>query len=349
MFCRQDVGYCIGGACRYAPPSDSLCCLTAADCPPQDCTTWTCTANHCESTPVAECCTTALDCPAPAGDCLLAACVNGACTELELPNCCIDTNGEAVPDAACADADPCTTDYCLDVGSTFQCRHIRTGDAGCCATSATCPDDHVQCTDKGCDGDDGNSCVLVADMACTLASPYEMSFDEGHVVYAGQYEAVADLGWTLAETGTQALDAASWSIGASALLGTDQVLRLVPVGRSLDYESCLVLPPMSTLGGFWWAELSFSYAADLLGGALGIEVRVAVDGDWANAEPWGAPIAIGADTPETAYSTGRLNLPLAVGNSADTQFAICVLGADTDELMQLGLDVLTLEKFNTHE
>ena len=345
MFCRAARGYCIGGACRYGPPTDALCCVTEDDCPQQDCTTWTCATNQCQATPIDDCCETVLDCPAPSGDCVLAACINGACAELELPNCCVDTNGAQVPDADCADADPCTTDYCVDVGDKFQCRHVKTGGAGCCATSATCPDDHVQCTDRACS--DEHACELMADATCALASPYEMSFDEGHAIYAGEYASVDDLAWTLAETGTEALDAASWSFDSGTLLGPDQYLRLLPVGRSLDYESCLVLPPMSTLGGFWWAELSFSYAADLLGGALGIEVRVAVDGDWANAEPWGAPIAIGADTPETAYSTGRLNLPLAVGDSADTQFAICVLGADTDLLMQLGLDDLTLEKFNS--
>ena len=130
------------------------------------------------------------------------------------------------------------------------------------------------------------------------------------------------------------------------MMGTDQTLRLVPVGRSLDYESCLVLPPMSTLGNFWWAELSFSYAADLFSGSVGIVFRVAVDGDWTDAEEWATPIAIGADTPETVFSTGRLILPQAVGENANTQFAICVIGDDSDELLELAIDDLTLEKFN---
>lgn len=349
MLCRE--GYCIGGACRYAPPTNPECCVDVSlgHCDDGDpCTVDTCgttTPNVCDHVATADCCVTAEDCPAPADSCMVAACQDGGCVELALPNCCVDEDPN-LPDDECADEDPCTTDYCMDVGDKFQCRHFKTGGPGCCATSATCPDDGVQCTDKDCSGE--YECTLTAIADCLTVSPYEMDFTEGNAVYAGEYEAVTDFGWSNAETGTGSMNAASWIIADGGLLGADQYLSLQPIAQVTNYASCVVLPKFDTRGGAYWMDLTFSYAADVLTGGTTIEVRVATDGDWANAHVWGTPIALDADIPESVFSADESQPPpSALMNSDQTQLAICVVGADSDAIAEVDIDDIYLEKFTS--
>ena len=347
MLCRE--GYCIGGVCRFAPPTDEDCCYDVDDCDDgNSCTVDSCgdgTPNVCDHLAIPDCCTTGMDCVQPADPCLLSACVAGVCTEIELPNCCIDED-PALADGECEDGDPCTTDYCMDVGGKYQCRHLKTGGLGCCATEDNCPDDRVECTAVSCDA---NACQLSGEGgACVVTSPYEMNFTEGHAVYAGQYTDMTVFGWLPVELGASSLDPASWAIETAGPLGPDPLLRFVPAGGpATDFESCAALPTMGLFNQFA-LELSFTYAADVAGAGATIQFRLATEENWAGAELWGPAIPVGADAPETAYSTGRVGLPFdIVEDVGELRVLVCILGSSSDDVFSIDLDDVRLERFQT--
>ena len=287
------------------------------------------------------------DCAEPSDPCLAVRCFLGRCTEASIPLCCVDENDPDTPDMACNDDNPCTTDYCRETDEGFRCQWDETGPLGCCVTEYSCPDDGVQCTERDCD-QDRMRCVLDGVADCLATSPYAMDFAEGDPVYEGEYESLADFGWAHAETGTNALDAGAWTLDDGALLGPDPYLSLEPASAATDFESCVVLPRLDMREGGYWAELAFHYAAEIVAPGTSLELRVALDANWDGAQLWTTPVALDATVAETAYTTGHIPVPLAIGDvgtSDQFQVALCVVGADSAAFTAVALDDIVLTKY----
>ena len=332
MYCRE--GYCIGHVCRYAPPIDTNCCADETDCPVDPCTDYACNASHqCVGTEVPNCCLTSADCPAASDPCRTAVCTEGVCGELELPNCCEDDNPVG-PDASCEDNNPCTADYCMPVGNFFQCRYLKVGGDSCCQTDASCPIDGVQCTMRACSAE--NECTLVAESDCLAVVPYEMTFTEGHTVYAGQYESLADIAWTTVDIAGSAASSFAFTDGAS--LGPDQYLTFSPTAFATNFEACVVTPRINAINQLDIA-VEFEYAADLFpGGSARLRVRSSTTGDWQDSVEEHV-IVINADTPSTSVVDP---IAWAILEEGVFQVAICVEAATTDDILAIDIDTVRI-------
>ena len=323
------TGYCIGTACRYGPMISGRC-IVANDCDPrgaQLCTVFSCDATACSGATIDNCCQRGDDCPAAAEPCRANVCFENQCTLIDVPNCCEDAN-PAGPDPDCDDSNPCTGDYCmLQTSGAYQCRYFPTGGAGCCINAAMCPDDQVQCTSVACEA---NSCALDPVADCLSTSPYRMSFSVGHPVFAGEYEGVEDLAWSLLDLGTNAASDA-FGFDNAGDLGPDSYLSFAPTAAVTAYDACVVLPRFRTYG-MAHAAVGFDYAAAVNGGTANIRLLVKELGEWAAAtEMWSVDVSadVGATDVIAAVPVGFLD-------SEDTIFALCISGATTagiDEIM----------------
>ena len=248
--CRE--GTCEGFRCRFGP-FDEDCCLTDDDCTAGACEEVHCNAdNRCEASPVPGCCRRTDDCPQPGDGSHVAACVDGQCTEMACPQHCENDNPEGA-DLSCDDGNPCTEGWCLPSGACHACRTVPLHGVGCCVADADCPPDGVACTQERCEGAE-NRCVLDPVADCVARLPYAMDFQEGRVCYAGQYERLDDIGWSLSGEGLGA------AFDSTFLLGPDPQLLLRPTGRAA-YDGCVHTPVLAT-AGLTGARLRFSLAAE---------------------------------------------------------------------------------------
>ena len=332
MFCRQ--GYCVGGACRYAPPSDPTCCVSAEDCPAAECQAPACVENTCALVSIPDCCMTATDCPPSGGDCVMMTCSNGRCVAKALPGCCVDDNPIG-PDASCDDGNPCTADFCVPAGARWeQCRHFRAGSAGCCVADDECPDDGVKCTEVSCG--EGNACRLTPEESCLVYPPYEMTFSEGHSVYLGQYTSLPDIGWSVADASYESpMDLSVWHLES----GEDPHLRLDPEAGIDNFDTCVVLPQIYNGRG---DELRFRYTAEVRGPGVSMELRTSAHGGWRSASRWGLPIVLDESIEDAVYDS-RQDASSDEGLSSQRDFlAICVRGTSSDALVYLAIDDVQL-------
>jgi len=251
-----------------------------------------------------------------------------------LPNCCVDEDPEE-PDGECEDGNPCTVDYCIPVGNSFQCRSIGMGDPGCCATAQTCPDDHVQCTDRVCSA---NDCELQGEADCTLVSPYKMSFSEGHVIYGAQYESIATFGWSAMDRGTDGA-AAFFGMDSNGDEGPDQHLALLPTGTVASFDACVALPPFDTRANYF-AKLRFTFSAEVLSDGCQVHALAMKGTDWAEAVDMPGP-GLDNNIPSTSFT---FELPQDAMNSATTRVALCVMGPSTANLTAVRFDNVLLYK-----
>lgn len=322
--------------CRYGP-AIAGCCVTPADCSPTTCTTYQCTNHSCVAQQVANCCLTGADCTPTGQQCTSNVCLQNQCTIIDVPNCCDDENPAGPDPVSCADNNACTSDYCMQQGTDgpWQCRHFPTGGAGCCNTVDNCPDDNVHCTALSCDS---NACALNAVANCLALSPYKMTFTEGHSVYAGEYQSIADFSWATERLGTNAAES-FWTLRTAGSLGPDQYLAFYPTATVATFDSCVVLPKFQT-SGYSYATLGFDWAGNWNSGNVTLRVLGRVGGAWNGAtQLWTQTISADA-----APAHVNVLLPPALLNSDQTQVAFCVAGATTAAVEEVLLDQIALSQ-----
>lgn len=338
LYCR--TGYCIGHVCRYGPPIAG-CCLTATDCPTDVCATVDCVDRGCRATPVEGCCRSDDDCPRDSHECRASVCLANRCTEVDRPGCCIDDHPDG-PDTSCDDRNPCTSDWCLFDGTRHGCRYAPAGGPGCCTVKEGCPDDRVPCTDPACRD---RVCALDPATDCVAAPPYRMTFTEGHAVYVGEYQTPEDLAWTPFDLGAPA---PFFGFAADGALGPDRYLTFRPTASVADFDACVALPPVRTVG-LSHATLAFDHAGEGDGAAT-LRVLGRRGGPWSTAQTlWSAPIGSraragsdGADSDPEAAAHADVSLPPALVDADRTHLAFCVAGATTEGLSHVMIDEVVL-------
>jgi hypothetical protein len=324
------TSYCVGHKCRYGTPLlQAKCCVPGTDTcnDANDCTADSCVAGGlpglgaCSNNPDPQkpgCCATSTDCTdSNPADCTTYSCqFDGAykkckaIDKLELGLCCMQ-NSDCVesPD------NECTINTC----SSHQCRTTMAY-AGCCTVDTSCPVSGDQCAVRYCNTQAPKTCDIKAIANCTANLPYLQPFEFVNKPYYEDYTDVSVLGWTTEDVSGSAK--ANWKPSSAAgLLGSDKHLRFAAEADLTNFDTCVSLPKLNTLGQKkavvgWWNGLHVG-----TGQAAGIELRVdarKTAGAWTN--QW----KLSNITAEQAAKDYYIDLQQTVLESATTEVRFCI-------------------------